>query len=116
MSSMRTMARVSLAFAAVACAAAPAAAFRMIQNTAVGRVSAGYAVPCNASGGFTHWNSRAITWYLNPTGQGLGKEVALQSAMTSWTNVPGADHVLTLAGPTSAGFVTDNRNTAVWAH
>ena len=115
MSSIRTIARISLAVAAVACAATPATAFRMIQNTTVGRVSAGYAVPCNVAGGFTHWNSRAITWYLNPTGQGAGKEVALQNAMTSWTLVPSADHVLTLVGPTNAGFVTDNRNTAVWA-
>lgn len=95
--------------------ATPAFAYRMIQNTAVGRVSAGAAVTCSASGGFTHWNIRNISWYLNTANQGSGKTTALQNAMASWTNVTSADHVLTYAGTTTAGWSTDGRNTLLWA-
>jgi hypothetical protein len=95
--------------------AMPSHAYRMIYNTTVGRVSAGSAVPCSYSGGFAHWNIRSINWYYNTAGQGWGKSTALSSAMTAWTNVASANHVLTLAGTTTAGFVTDNRNTILWA-
>lgn len=90
-------------------------AFRMIQNTGVGRFSAGAAVACNSAGGFTHWNIRSINWFHNTANQGSGKAAALQAAMSSWTAVTSADHVLTYAGTTTAGFVTDNRNTLLWA-
>lgn len=90
-------------------------AFRMIQQTGVGRFSAGAAVRCNASGGFTHWNIRNIDWFLNTANQGAGKDAALTSALNSWTAVPNADHVLNYSGTTAAGFVTDNRNTVLWA-
>lgn len=96
-------------------AAAPSHAFRMIQNTTVGRVSAGGAVACNAAGGFAHWNIRNISWFHNTANQGAGKAAALTSAMSSWTAVTSADHVLTYSGTTTAGFVTDGRNTALWA-
>ena len=95
--------------------AAPAFAYRMIQNTAVGRVSAGAAVTCTASGGFTHWNIRNISWYLNTANQGSGKTTAVQNAMASWTNVTSANHVLTYAGTTTSGWSTDGRNTLLWA-
>jgi hypothetical protein len=95
--------------------AAPTFAYRMIQNTAVGRVSAGAAVTCSASGGFTHWNIRSIGWYHNTANQGSGKATALQNAMASWTNVTSANHVLTYAGTTTAGWSTDGRNTLLWA-
>lgn len=95
--------------------AAPSHAFRMIQNTTVGRVSAGAAVSCSASGGFAHWNIRNISWFHNTAGQGSGKGSALQAAMNSWTNVSSANHVLTYAGTTSAGWSTDGRNTVLWA-
>jgi hypothetical protein len=95
--------------------AGDARAFRMIQNSTVGRVSAGAAVPCNAAGGFAHWNARAIPWRLNASGQGAGKDAALASALDAWTQVPSADHVLTLAGTTTAGFSTDGVNTLLWA-
>jgi len=95
--------------------AAPSHAFRMIQNTGVGRFSAGAAVACNAAGGFTHWNNKNISWFYNTANQGSGKNTALSSALASWTAVTSADHNLSLAGTTSAGFVTDNRNTFVWA-
>jgi hypothetical protein len=96
-------------------AAVPSHAFRMIQNTGVGRFSAGAAVSCNAAGGFTHWNNKNISWFLNTANQGSGKNAALTSALASWTAVTSADHNLSFAGTTTAGFVTDNRNTFVWA-
>lgn len=92
----------------------PAFGYRMIQNTAVGTVSAGYLVTCDDPGGFAHWTNSNIYWYLNPAGQGFGKETALQNAMASWTNVSGADHTLTYAGMTTAGWATDGQNTVVW--
>lgn len=102
--------------AALAVSALPSHAYRMIQNTTVGRVSAGAAVTCTASGGFAHWNNKNISWYLNTAGQGSGKSTALSSAMSSWTAVTSADHVLTYAGTTTAGFSTDGRNTILWAN
>ena len=95
--------------------AMPSHAFRMIQNTTIGRVSAGAAVSCSAVGGFAHWGIRSISWFHNTAGQGSGKAAALQAAMASWTNVTSADHVLTYAGTTTAGFVTDARNTMLWS-
>lgn len=95
--------------------ATPSHAYRMIYNTTVGRVSAGSAVPCNYSGGFAHWNIRNINWYHNTAGQGSGKGTALSGALSAWTNVGSANHVLTLAGTTTAGFSTDGRNTVLWA-
>jgi hypothetical protein len=109
------LAACALAAAGMIASAAPSHAYRMIQNTTVGRVSAGSAVACNASGGFAHWNSRNISWYLNTANQGSGKSSALSAAMTSWTNVASANHVLSYAGTTTAGFSTDGRNTLLWA-
>ena len=95
--------------------AMPSHAYRMIYNTTVGRVSAGSAVSCSNTGGFAHWNIRSINWYHNTAGQGSGKGTALTSAMASWTNVSSANHVLTYAGTTTAGWSTDGRNTILWA-
>lgn len=102
-----------LAFVATA---TPSHAFRMIQNTSVGRVSAGAAVPCNSAGGFAHWNIRNISWYHNTANKGAGKAAALQGALAAWTAVTSADHNLTYAGTTASGFSTDGRNTFVWAN
>jgi len=110
------LAAVSLAVLGAAAWATPAHAYRMIQNTTVGRVSAGYAVTCSASGGFTHWNIRNIDWYLNTANQGSGKSSAISAAMTSWTNVTSANHVLTYRGTTTSGWSTDGRNTMLWAN
>lgn len=93
----------------------PAFGYRMIQNTTVGTVTSGYAVPCWDSGGFAHWGSSSISWYLNTAGQGSGMATALQNALASWTNVPNADHSLSYAGTTSAGWSTDGQNTVLWA-
>lgn len=113
-------ARVAAAILSVALAVGlsgrDALAFRMIQNTSVGRVSAGAAVACNAPGGFAHWTTSSIpAWYLNPAGQGAGKDAAIQAGLASWTNVSPASYTLSYGGTTSAGFVTDGRNTALWA-
>lgn len=106
---------LALVAAGLVASAAPSHAYRMIYNTTVGRVSAGSAVACNYSGGFAHWNLRSLNWYLNTANQGSGKSTALSAAMTSWTNVANANHVLTYAGTTAAGFTTDGRNTLLWA-
>jgi hypothetical protein len=92
----------------------PAFGYRMIQNTTVGTVSAGDAVPCYDSGGFAHWGSSSISWYLNTAGQGSGKTTAIQNALATWTNVANADHTLTYAGTTTAGWATDGQNTVLW--
>jgi hypothetical protein len=113
--SMKRNLIIAGAAVAVSALATDARAFRMIQNTSTGRVSAGYAVACNASGGFTHWNIRNIDWRLNPAGQGSDKAQAITNALASWTNVTSADHVLTYAGTTTAGFTTDGINTMLWA-
>lgn len=109
------IAAFALAAAGLIASAAPSHAYRMIYNTAVGRVSAGSAVPCNYAGGFAHWNLRSLNWYLNTANQGSGKSSALSAAMTSWTNVASANHVLTYAGTTTSGWSTDGRNTLLWA-
>ena len=119
MNRSKTFSRIAacaLAAAGMVALATPAHAYRMIQNTGVGRFSAGAAVSCTASGGFTHWNIRNINWYHNTAGQGAGKQTALQGAMNVWTNVSAANHVLNYAGTTTAGFVTDGRNTFLWAN
>lgn len=108
--------RVALAtVAAFLLAAEPAHAFRMIQNTATGRVTAGTPVTCNDPGGFVHWNDPGIAFWHNTAGQGSGKATALQSAMAAWTNVSTAAHLLSYSGTTSAGFTTDGQNTIDWA-
>lgn len=109
------VAACALVAAGMLAVATPSQAYRMIYNTGVGRFSAGSAVPCNYSGGFAHWNIRNINWYHNTAGQGSGKGTAISGALSAWTNVSSANHVLTLAGTTTAGFVTDNRNTVLWA-
>jgi len=111
----RSFVTCALLAAGLATTAAPSHAFRMIQNTTVGRVSAGAAVACNAAGGFAHCNNLSISWFLNPTGQGAGKDVAVIAATSTWTAVGAAAHNLSYAGTTNADFVTDGRNTILWA-
>jgi hypothetical protein len=118
MNEIRSM-RLRLAAALVVAAlflAGEAGAYRMIQNTTIGRVSAGYAVTCTNAGGFTHWSNANIAWYHNTANQGSGKTAALQAAMASWTGVSNASHTLTYAGTTSSGWSTDGRNTLLWAN
>jgi hypothetical protein len=105
----------ALAAAGLLAWAAPSRAYRMIQNTSTGRVTAGTLVTCNDPGGFAHWTTPNISWFHNTTDQGAGKATALSSAMAAWTNVTGADYTLTYAGTTAAGWATDDQNTLVWA-
>jgi hypothetical protein len=106
---------LALVAAGMIASAAPSHAYRMIQNTGVGRFSAGAAVSCSNSGGFTHWNIRNITWRINTANQGSGKSTALSNALASWTNVSSANHVLTNGGTTTTGFSTNGTNTVLWA-
>ncbi|MES1245764.1 MAG: matrixin family metalloprotease [Acidobacteriota bacterium] len=106
---------LAVAVAGLIASAVPSHAYRMIQQTGVGRFSAGAAVTCSASGGFAHWNNKNISWRLNTANQGSGKTTAVSNAMASWTNVTSADHVLTYAGTTTAGWSTDGINTLLWA-
>jgi hypothetical protein len=106
---------LAVAVAGLIASAAPSHAYRMIQQTGVGRFSAGAAVTCSASGGFTHWNNKNISWRLNTANQGSGKSTAVSNAMASWTNVTSADHVLTYAGTTTTGWATNGVNTLLWA-
>jgi hypothetical protein len=112
---MRKSYRITTVAVAVAAFVLPASAFRMIQNTSVGRVSAGAAVACNAGGGFTHWTNANIPWRLNTSGQGSNKAAALTSALGSWAGVASANHNPNYAGTTTAGFTTDGINTVVFA-
>src|SRR5690349_11522234 len=105
----------ALAAAGLLATAVPSHAYRMIQNTSVGRFSAGAAVTCNAAGGFAHWTNKNIVWRLNTAGQGAGKSTALSNALASWTNVTSADHVLSYGGTTTTGFTTNGTNTVLWA-
>jgi Matrixin len=99
--------------------AVPSQAYRMIQNRSVGRVSAGGAASCDASIGFVHWENQEIEWFVNPPAK-AGTQVARKSAAAltaatkAWTDA-GTEHVLTVAGTTTAGFAVDNRNTISWA-
>lgn len=100
----------------VGLASSEALAFRMIQNTSVGRFSAGALVTCDDPGGFVHWANSTIPFRHNTANQGSGKGTALANAAASWTNVSGANHNLSIAGTTAAGFVTDGTNTLLWAN
>jgi hypothetical protein len=95
--------------------AASAHAFRLIQNTMVGRTSSGFAVACSDAGGFAHWNSSSISWRLNTANQGAGKAAALQNAMASWNAVSPASYTLSYDGTGSGSFATDGTNTVLWA-
>lgn len=93
----------------------PAHAFRMIQNTTIGTVTAGSQVPCNDPGGFAHWNIRNIVWHVNPAGIGGNAGTGLDHGLNEWNGVSGTDYNLSHGGDTGAGFTTDGTNTMVWA-
>lgn len=111
----KSLSSVCLTFGLLIYLAAPAEAYRMIQNTSTGRVTAGAAVSCTASGGFTHWTTRNISWRLNTAGQGSDKQTAMQYALAEWTAVSGSTYNLSYGGTTSAGWSTDGINTFLWA-
>jgi len=115
MNRARRLSRIAATAGLLVALAAPSDASRLIQNTNAGAQTAGFMVPCNDPGGFTHWTTPFTNWSHNLALQGNGKAAALQAAMTSWTSVSNADHVLTYAGTTNAGFVVDNVNSISWA-
>ena len=104
-----------VAVAVVLLAALPADAYRFIQNTAVGRTSAGYAVSCSNATGFTHWTTATINWRHNLANQGSNKATQIQNGLTSWRNVSPAAHNPIYAGTTTTGFSTNGVNTVLWA-
>lgn len=109
------MAVAALLAAGLLTAAAPSHAFRMIWDATVGRTTGQNSQFRTCTVPFAHWNTRNIIWYHNTANQGAGKAAALTNAMNSWTNVPGANHVLSYLSTTTAGWATDNLNTVVWA-
>lgn len=111
---LRSVVWAAVAAALVAGAPSAHADFKMWQNFNTGWQYTGNRVDCNHAQGFTHWNTRDISYYHNTGGGGAGKDAALKAAMKSWTDVPNAAHVLTYEGTTTAGWVQDNRNTLVW--
>ena len=111
----RYSSRVLAVFLVTALAvASPAHAFRFLQNFNTGRVGDSPNVACTDPNGFTHWDIRAIDWFLNPQNKGAGMEQALADAMMSWWLVPDADHELWWRGHTNAGFATDGQNVFIW--
>lgn len=114
----RRLALLSLAAALLLTAALPAHAFRMSHKVNDGRTTGSALVACDYSGGFAHWDIRDIDWYVNSTsseGSDFDVVSALIEAMKSWTVVDSADYSLSLAGFTSDGWATDDRNTLLWA-
>lgn len=86
-------------------ATVPSHAFRM-----AGAPGPGCVVP------FQHLANNAVpvNWFHNTALQGAGKGSALTAAMSSWTNVPAANHTLIYSGVTLLGFATDGQNTISW--
>lgn len=101
----------ALALMGLIAGSAPSHAYRMWQSATTGRVTGGYRVTCNASGGFAHWEIRSIPWYINLNGQSSDKITAIDNAMWSWTNVANTNYFPHYAGQNSAGFTTDGQNT-----
>ncbi len=92
-------------------------AYRLIQNTNVGRTSIGTRVTCDDPLGFAHRTTSTVGWWLNPASQGgkPGTLTAFQNALAAWTAVSAAGYSLQYSGTTSAGFATDGLNTALWS-
>jgi hypothetical protein len=89
--------------------------YRMMQSTDVGWINNNDLVTCTDTRGFAHHNSHTLTFYLNPSGQGAGKELAIQGALQAWTNVTNADFVLSWGGTRSNGYQqSDGYNMMVW--
>lgn len=112
---IRTMAALSAC--SVVLAVRDAAAFRLIQNTSIGRTTTGAAVQCGDAGGFAHRATSQVSFWLNPASQGgkAGVAQAIQNALASWTAVTPANYTLSYAGTTSAGYATDGINTILWS-
>ncbi len=106
--------RAAFVFLALVLLALPSLAFRMIQNNTIGRVTAGPAVPCNAAGGFAHWNERDLIWFRNIQNQMADQDVqnAIFWGSFGWTI--NSDYALFHSGNITNGFATDNMNTTLF--
>ncbi len=102
--------------AALGVLSVPAHGFRMIQNTGTGFVTAGAAVPCDAAGGFTHWNIRNIVWRINPVLEGATAGGGIDHALNEWNGVSGSDYNLERGDDSNGAFATDGINTIIWAN
>jgi hypothetical protein len=110
-------AALAVAGAALLGGSPPSWAYRMLEGPNSGTTSGPQSkVRCDNLNGFAHWNSRSISWYHNPAGQGAGKSAALQAALATWSspNVSDSTYSLIYMGTTTAGVANDNRNTFVW--
>lgn len=107
-----SFARFVVISALLAAVALPSFAFRMIQNTTIGRVTAGTLVTCTDPGGFVHWDAREVFWRRNVQGFGANAINALYWARVEWGG--NSNYILRDGGNTTAGFATDNINTTIW--
>lgn len=107
---------LALTFAVATLAPAPSLAFRMAASTAAtGWSSNASPVTCDDDRGFDHWETRFVTWYLDPSGQGWNKATAIQGALQTWTNAAESDFVLSYGGTRFGGYrLDDGVNTLVW--
>lgn len=86
---------------------------RLLQTSGSGWM-VGNEVECTDPGGFAHWNTATVDWYLNTAGQGAGKEAAIQAALATW-NDAGTEYDLRYAGTWTGGYMArDFRNTISW--
>ncbi|MFL6195178.1 MAG: DUF4082 domain-containing protein [Thermoanaerobaculia bacterium] len=116
--------RTFLAFLAIALTASAALAqtenFRMLQGSGTGWAVTTPLVTCTDTGGFTHWPTHSMTWYLNTSGHGAGKEDAIKRALAIWSYNPGdpskTDFRLSWGGTRSNGYKqNDGLNMMVWS-
>lgn len=123
MSHTRTLAAfatvTALALAAPA-ARAQTETFRMLQSFDTGWAASTPIVTCTDTDGFTHWLNRSATWYLNPSGQGAGKEDAIRRALAIWSYDPAnpskTDFRLNWGGTRYNGYKqSDGYNMMVWS-
>jgi Domain of unknown function (DUF4082) len=91
-------------------------AFRMLHTPNTGWISSGTPVACTDNRGFVHRTAHTMMWYLNPSGQGAGKDEAIQGALQAWTDVTNADFDLRWGGlKSSNGYrQNDGYNVMVW--
>lgn len=115
----RTMRLAGLAvFVLTVAATMPAhgQAYRMLHAPTTGWTSENPAVVCTDTRGFTHRTAHTMTWYLNTSGQGAGKESAIQGALRAWTDVSSIDGFdLRWGGTSTNGYrQNDGLNMMVW--
>jgi hypothetical protein len=104
----------ALVLAAVLALPAPSNAYNMLRDSSSGWTVNPSSVACTNLNGFMHWDTDTIPWYLNTSGQGAGKDGAVQAALTTWNNA-GTEYSLTYAGTYGGGYQqNDGHNTISW--